>query len=151
MTLNPDDAMAPLPRRWRAVFSLELPLVAITLALWLAAPETYLRDTVGIAQPGAAEVLLLRLYAGTVASLVFGFYAWMLAQSRVHGPTFRAFQVCLGVGDVALVAASLAHWSHAAQHTMLATQIAMATLWGVVRTVFLLRRADATRATAPAR
>ncbi len=132
-------ALTPLPAGWRRLFFVELPLVAVTLALWLLAPATYLHDTVGIAAPGAPEILLLRLYAGTVASLVFGFYAWLLWQPTVHRPTFRAFQACLGAGDVAVVAASLAHWPHATNHTLLAAQIGMATLWGAVRGGYLLR------------
>src|SRR5690349_18867925 len=101
------DGMAPLPRAWRIVFAIELPLVLGTVVFWTVAPRAYLADTVGIASPGAADVLLLRLYAGTVASLVFGFYAWMLSRRAVHVPTFRAFQVCLGLGDVFIVAAGL--------------------------------------------
>jgi hypothetical protein len=97
--------------------------------------------TVGIASPGAAEVLLLRLYAGTVASLVFGFYAWLLSRPAVHVPTFRAFQACLGLGDVFIVAASLAHLSTSTRPGMLGVQIGMATLWGIVRVVYLSRRA----------
>lgn len=133
------DAIAALPNGWRRLFTVELPLVAVTLALWLIAPTIYLHDTLGIARPGASEVLLLRLYAGTVGSLVFAFYAWLLWQKTVHGPTFRAFQVCLGLGDVAVVAASAAHWSSATAHGPLTAQIAMAALWGVLRGVFLLR------------
>ena len=134
-----DRSVVPLPAGWRQVFWVEIPLVALTLVLWLAAPETYLRDTVGIAAPGPAEVFLLRLYAGTVGSLVFGFYAWLLWQKAVHVPTFRAFQVWLGVGDVAMVVGAALYWSHASRHDLLATQIGLATLWGGLRGWYLWR------------
>lgn len=137
-------APGTLSSGWRKVFFMELPLVLITLALWLIAPITYLRDTVGIARPGPPEVLLLRLYAGTVGSLVFGFYAWLLSRRDVHLPTFRAFQVCLLAGDVAMIAASVAHWPHATQHALLAGQIGLAALWGCVRCGYLLRSGEAT-------
>lgn len=130
--------LAPLPSGWRRLFWIEIPLVAGTLLLWLLAPERYLHDTLGIATPGPAEVLLLRLYAGSVGSLVLCFYAWWLAQRVVHRPAFRAFQVCLGLGDLAIVAASLLHWPHAVEHGMLAVQIGMALLWGGLRTGFVL-------------
>ena len=143
-------SIAPLPRSWRVTFVVELPLVLGTLAFWLAAPATYLRDTVGIAAPGAAEILLLRLYAGTVGSLVFGFYAWLLAQKAVHVATFRAFQASLGLGDVAIVLASLAAWSDSERHDMLGIQIGMATLWGIIRLVFLIRRPGHAAASVPA-
>ncbi len=135
----PSNEFAPLPRFWRRLFLVELPLVLSALGLWLAAPTTYLRDTVGIAQPGPPEVLLLRLYAGTVGSLVLGFYGWLLLQRSVHLPTFRAFQVCLGVGDLAIFAAGVAHWPATDRHDLLAVQMGMAALWGVVRSVYVLR------------
>jgi hypothetical protein len=127
-----------LPRGWRTTFRVEIPLVAVTLAYWLAAPEDYLRTTLAIAAPGPPEVLLLRLYAGTVGSLVLGFYAWLLWQPLVHRPTFRAFQASLGFGDVAIVVASVVHWPHTQEHTMLAVQIGMAAAWGMVRVGYLV-------------
>ncbi len=135
-----DAGVAPLPRAWRLVFAVEIPLVAGTVVYWLVAPATYLHDAVGVAAPRPPDVLLLRLYAGSVASLALVFYTWLLAQPRVHQATFRAFQVCLGVGDAAIVAASLAYWAAASDRRLLAAQLGMAAFWGMVRAVFVVQR-----------
>jgi hypothetical protein len=136
--MSPDNTIKPIPQLWRGIFSIEIPLVVFALGSWLFQPETYLRYTIGITAPGEAEIFLLRLYAGTIASLVFGFYAWLLLQPAVHMPTFRAFQVCLAAGDVFIIAASLAFWSANQRHDTLLLQMGMAALWGIVRVVFLL-------------
>jgi hypothetical protein len=134
------DGLGALPRGWRLLFAVELPLVAGTLLYWLAAPDDYLETAIGVSSPGAPERLLLRLYAGTVGALVFGFYAWLLAQRRLHLPSFYAFQWALAAGDLAIIAASLGYWASAGGRAALALQIAMAALWGALRVAFLLTR-----------
>jgi hypothetical protein len=137
MAMKP--TVTPLPRFWRGLFFIEIPLVAFTLALWVFQPDTYLHDAIGITTPGEAERFLLRLSAGTVASLILAFYGWLLIQPTVHLPTFRAYQVCLGIGDVFIIAASLMYWPANQQHDALIAQIAMACFWGLIRIIFLIR------------
>ena len=137
--------MAPLPRPWRAIFALEIPLTVVVVVIWIATPATYLKETLDLTA-GPTELLLLRLYAGIVGSLVIGFYTWLLAQKAVHMPTFRAFQVSLGAGDVAIIAASVLAWPPQPTHGMLFLQIGTAAFWGIVRAVFWLRTRGYTRA-----
>ena len=140
-----EPVVAPLARGWRTLFAVEIPLVAGAVLFWLLAPTAYLRDVVGVAAPGPAEVQLLRLYAGSVASLALGFYAWLLTQPAVHTATFRAFQVCLGVGDAAIIAASLARGDAVSHSHLPAAQIGMAASWLVVRVVYVCRGAPGVR------
>jgi hypothetical protein len=118
----------------------ELPLVGGTLALWLVAPETCLRDALGIPAPGAPEILLLRMNAATTGSLVFVLYAWLLTRDRVHHATFRAFQACLGIGDLLIVLASVFGFGTSSRPAVPATQLGLAAGWGLVRIRYLLRR-----------
>lgn len=133
---------APLSRAWRAIFAVEIPVTAVAVGIWLASPATYLHGMLGMTASGPPELLLLRLYAATVGSLVIGFYTWLLAQKAVHMPTFRAFQVCLGAGDVAMILATVLAWPTQAPHDMLAMQIGLAALWGTIRAVFWLQTRD---------
>ncbi len=137
--MSAHETIAPLPRFWRWLFLIEIPLTAVTLAIWIVQPHVYLHDMIGITAPQDAELFLLRLYAGSVTSLVLSFYFWLLLKPTVHLPTFRVYQICLGIGDVFVVAASLAYWSTARIQPGLILQIVLALFWGSLRIVFLIR------------
>lgn len=132
------SATVPLPRIWRILFLLELPLVAATVAWWLLQPRGYLDATLG---PGAGgAVPLVYLYAGVVFTTVVYFYARVLLRPEVHLPTFRAYQEALLLGDVWIVVVGL--WTLAqgvGTPEVAFASIAMATLWGTLRGVYLLR------------
>lgn len=129
-----------VPRGWWRTFCVELPLVGGTVVFWLARPDVFLRDSVGIAAPGDPERYLLRLYAGVVATLVFWFYGRVLLAERIDVPTFRRLQESLLLGDVAIVALGVGAWGQLpVAPAMLAAQIGMATFWGLARVAYLLR------------
>jgi len=129
-----------IPRGWWLLFCTELPLVAGTLVYWVVAPDAFLTESIGIAAPGAPERYLLHLYGGVVGTLVLWFYGRVLLAPRLHLPTFRRLQEALGIGDVVIVGLGLQAWGALdAAPAMLAAQIGMAGLWGMVRVAFLIK------------
>ena len=128
-----------IPSRWRNLFRVELPLVAGTVVYFVVSPESYLADVLGIAAPDTGTVDLLLLYAGSVGSLVFWTYARLLFLPDPHLPSFRAFQEGLLIGDLEVVGVSLQMLAERGPTAALGAQLAMATAWGVLRGVFLLR------------
>jgi hypothetical protein len=128
-----------LPRFWRRLFFVELPLTLGTVIYWLLQPLDYLHRTLG---PAASEqdVPLLMLYAGVVFTLVFWFYARLLLRPTVHLPTFRLYQEALLLGDAWIVAAGA--WiltKGLGPPDTTGAAMAMASVWGVLRVIFLTR------------
>ncbi len=128
-----------IPRGWWRAFCVELPLVAGTLVFWIAQPDGFLTQSIGIAEPGPPERYLLQLYAGVVGTLVLWFYGRILLAPRIHLPSFRLLQEALALGDVVIVGLGISQWGGPAEPGMLAAQIGMASFWGTLRVLFLLR------------
>ncbi len=137
------DAIAPLPRRWRILFLLELPLIFGTVGYWLLAPLDYLERALG-SDPvaNAHAVPLLLAHAGVVFSMVGWLYARLLLAPTVHVRSFRRVQEALLVGDLWIVVSALAlapaQYDPQVRATS-ATAAALALGWGIVRSVYLLR------------
>lgn len=142
--MHPD--VAPLPRRWRMLFLVEVPIVAATVLYWMLSPDAFLTQTFGIADPSDGARGLLYSYAGVTATTVMWFYARLLLAPAVHVPTFRRYQEALLLGDVWIVVAwGAALVAGGTPRGPALAGIGMATLWGTIRSIYLVR----TQAAAP--
>ena len=102
VTTSSLDRIAPLPRAWRIIFAIELPLVLGTIAFWTVAPAAYLADTVGI------DVYRIR-YGAVVASGMFA--AAGGAYLSIGNVVSFNEQMTDGRGYIALAAVIFGNWS----------------------------------------
>ncbi len=133
------DAAPTLSLGWWRVFALELPIVAATCAYWLFDPRGFLGSLYGLdpAPPGA--VGLLYSYAASVGSMVLWLYARLLFAPTIDRLAFRRYQEALLVGDVGVVAATLALGQLQPLSGDGFAALGMATLWGSIRGFWLLQ------------
>ncbi|MDB4928761.1 MAG: hypothetical protein JWM10_1245 [Myxococcaceae bacterium] len=134
------DRAGALPAAWRKLFLLELPLVLGTVVFGVLAPRRFLSDAFGLRAADGPTLTLHFSYLGVVGTMVFWFYARLLLAADFHLPTFRRYQEALLLGDVAVVVT----WTHAMSSAArvwggAVAGIALASVWGAVRLVFLLR------------
>jgi len=133
----PQVAATALPRLWRGIFWVEVPITLGSVAYWLAAPDTFLEQLLGAGDHSAAHGLLY-MYAGVVASLVGWLYVRFLLQPDLHLPSFRLFQEALLLGDVWIVAHVLVTLPSAGPPLQTAIAASsMAGFWGLVRAIYL--------------
>ncbi len=129
-----------LSPNWWKIFLLELPLIAGTVLYALVASEKFARSTFGITEYMPAIGTLMASYASVIATMVGWFYARMLFAPSIHLPTFRRYQEALLLGDIGVIAIWTAALSNgAAQTASVYGGIGMATLWGCIRVIYLLR------------
>lgn len=129
-----------MPRFWRLLFLVELPLVGGTVLFALVAPAEFAREAFGIGALDGPETTLLFSYVSVVATAVLWFYARLLLGRDIHIPTFRRYQEALLAGDVGIVA--IWSWALSAGTVGGAAPVAglaLALFWGLVRLVFLFR------------
>ncbi|MFN7145318.1 MAG: hypothetical protein ACK4YP_16210 [Myxococcota bacterium] len=142
---------APLPRAWRGLFALEIPLVGGTVLYWLLLPEAFLADALGLTDVRPEVLVLLFSYVSATVSSVVWLYARLLARPTVHWPTFRLYQEALLVGDVGVVFT----WAYGLATAPIPrgpalVSIVMAIVWGAVRVAFLRTARPPAGATTPA-
>jgi hypothetical protein len=138
--LPPLAVPASVPRPWRIVFSVEIPICLGTCLLWLLAPAEYLGGLLGKRPHDVADYLLLQQSTAVVFSMFVYFYGRVLLGRRVDLRTFRYLQEAMALGDViVLVATWAAHAYLAPRPDMLFAQAAMAAVWLGVRVLFLIR------------
>ena len=133
-----DEGSPHISRRWRAVFRLEVPICAATVAYWIVAPEHYAHRMFGdVAFDGGHRYLVLQA-ASTVLTLLVWFYGRVLFARSIDLRTFRYLQEGMALGDAGILALSayLAIAGHPDRATLIA-QVFMAALWGSIRVVFL--------------
>jgi hypothetical protein len=139
-SLSPRAVPAGVPRPWRIVFSVEIPICLGTCLLWLLAPAEYLGGFLGERPHDVADYLLLQQSTAVVFSMFVYFYGRVLLSRRVDLRTFRYLQEAMALGDViVLVESWAAHAYLAPRPDMLFAQVAMAALWLGVRVLFLIR------------
>ena len=119
---------------------IEVPICLATAIYWLAMPEDFLMRSYGVLAPDAGHRLLVLQGAGILVSILVWFYGRWLLSARVELRAFRLFQEGLLLGDLFLVAWGIMALSvpGASAVTALA-QVVMASLWGLIRVVFLYR------------
>jgi hypothetical protein len=130
-----------LPRRWRRVFAIELPLTAGACLYWTVAAPAHLETLFGPGTASPAALILLAQLAAVVFSLVVWFYGrWLLGRGDIQLRPFRYLQEGFAIGDVILIAVA-AHclWTGAGTPAPWLAQAGMAGLWLAVRVVFLVR------------
>lgn len=135
--------MNALPRTWRAVFLIEIPICVATAVYWIFGGAHYVRETWALSAD-AGHLGLLRMQAGVLLSILVWFYGrWLIAGVRDLA-AFRFFQEGLALGDVfILVGAAFAVARGEVSSKMGLAQAGPAALWLVVRVVFLLRGTQA--------
>jgi len=125
---------------WWKIFLLELPIVATTVIYALAASEEFASSAFSITAYTPAINTLLASYLSVIGTMVGWFYARILLASSIHIPTFRRYQEALLLGDIGVVAIWTLALSNGAPQTASAFGgIAMATLWGCIRVIYLVR------------
>lgn len=129
---------AGISPRWRAVFRVEIPICAATVAYWLIAPDRYVASLFGDAALGVAGRYLVMQGASVVLTMLVWFYGRVLFAPAIDRRTFCYLQEGLLLGDLGVLA--LSAYAVRAGHPDAATlvaQVAMATLWGAIRVAFL--------------
>lgn len=123
---------------WTYIFWLEIPLVLVTALYWLFTPNHYWQKVIGVLTPGPGQRLVLRLYAGVTLTLVGGYYANLLYFVNVTDVSFVAFQVMLMLGDLFIILVTLIYMHDQVSNWGLIGQVMMASLWAMLRFIFLV-------------
>jgi hypothetical protein len=129
-----------LPRRWRTVFAIELPLTAGACLYWTLAAPRHLEAMFGPGTASPAALTVLAQLTAVVFSLVVWFYGrWLLGRGEVQLRPFRYLQEGFAIGDVVLIAVA-AHCLRTGAGTpaLWIAQLGMAGLWLAVRVLFLI-------------
>jgi hypothetical protein len=142
-----DEGLSP---RWRAVFRLEIPICAATVAYWIIAPEHYAQKMFGEAALDAGHRYLVLQVASTVSTLLVWFYGRVLFARTIDLRTFRYLQEGMALGDAGILALSayLAATARPDPGTLIA-QVFMAALWGGIRVAFLWTHREGAERTGP--
>lgn len=136
------NVVEPLPRIWRAIFWVEIPLTLGAVIFWLFSPDVFLAQLLGENSAANQHAKpLLYSYAGVVFSLVLWMYTRLLLQKEVHIYSFCLFQEALLVGDIWIVINTLLNLPDAPVPLHNATlAMALATFWGGVRSIYLAQQ-----------
>lgn len=133
-----DGTATGISRRWRAVFRVEVPICAATVAYWILLPDHYARTLFGDVMPDAGHRYLVLQAASTVGTLLVWFYGRVLFAPSIDLRTFRYLQEGMALGDAGILALSayVVRVAHPDPGALIA-QVLMAALWGTIRVVFL--------------
>jgi hypothetical protein len=111
-----------------------------TCLFWLVAPGDYLAGFYGFPAGAPAPYLLLQQSTTVVFCAYVYLYAALLRMRPFPLTVFRRLQEAMALGDVAVLGSAAWAW-HALQPApgLWAAQVGMATLWLVLRLVWLVR------------
>lgn len=127
-----------LSRAWRTIFGLEILIVAATCLVWLLRPASLLEGLYGLDADAGAYLLLQQSSNVVFCAYVF-LYLRMLRARPFPALPFRWLQEAMALGDVFMLAQSVAMWRLLdATPLLLVAQAGMATLWLGIRVTYLV-------------
>ena len=128
---------------WRALFALEIPICLATVLYWWLGTESYLKTTFGLDAADGVHVALVWQCAVVVGTVFVWFYGRWLLSPEVELRPFRWLQEGMAIGDVLLIVLGVRLLAlPGAARAAAVAQIGMASLWLLVRVVFLFRTFD---------
>ena len=128
-----------LPRTWRRIFAIEIPLTLGACAYWAFSPGAHLGAAFGAGVAGPAAHSLLTQLTAVVFSLVVWFYGrWLFTSGAIALRPFRYLQEGFALGDVGLIVMAVQQLLQGVgTPAVWIAQAVMAALWLMVRIVFL--------------
>ena len=136
------DATPGLTPLWRGIFTLEIFICLSTVLFWVIAPGDYLEGFYGLDADAPGPYFLLQQTGIVVFCVYVYMYTRLIRSKPFNLQAFKYLQEAMAIGDVFIVYAAVASYTQLQPDTTLfATQVGMATLWGVIRVVWLVRHA----------
>ena len=131
---------------WKRLFQLEVAICVATAAYGAFAPAAYQRALFADPPAGAHADYLVVQAAGILFCAWGYLYARLLHARPFHEESFRRLQEAMAIGDVIVLAASVAALRNpglALRPAAIWAQVGMAALWLGLRVAYLARRRPA--------